>query len=172
MRITLLGTGTSSGIPVIGCDCAVCTSDDPRNKRLRCSALVETGTASLLIDTPPDLRIQALRYGIKRVDAVLYTHAHADHVHGIDELRAFNLRGGNPIACYASAETLKRIRCYFDYIFHQEDAESFRPQLVPSEISGPFEHGGVEVVPIPLMHGRMTVLGYRIGNVAYCPDCS
>ncbi|RLB58442.1 MAG: MBL fold metallo-hydrolase [Deltaproteobacteria bacterium] len=170
MRVTLLGSGTSSGVPVIGCTCPVCTSDNPRNRRLRCSALVEFNQRALLIDTATDLRQQALRFGIARIDAVLYTHAHADHIHGIDELRVFNLRHLHEIPCYGNRDTISRITSYFDYIFASEPGESFRPFLQPHQVEGPFELFATTIVPIPLWHGSLPVLGWRIGDFAYLTD--
>lgn len=170
MRVTILGSGTSSGVPMIGCSCPVCTSDDPRNDRMRASAVVETGGRTLLLDTATDLRWQAIRFGLARVDAVLYTHAHADHLHGIDELRVFNIRQLSEIPCYGNRDILDRIRAYFRYIFDQEGAESFRPFLQLHEVTGPFRAAGVPVVPVPLWHGALPVLGYRIGDFAYLTD--
>jgi phosphoribosyl 1,2-cyclic phosphate phosphodiesterase len=172
VRVTLLGTGTSGGVPVPTCDCAVCRSDDPRDRRLRTSALIESGGRKLLIDTSPDLRQQALRYGIERIDAILYTHAHADHILGFDELRVFNWRQGGPIPGYASPDTLRRLRRTFWYAFEEGDAEVARPALAPREIDGPFEVGGVPVVPVPVQHGSLPILGFRVGGFAYLTDVS
>lgn len=170
MRVTLLGSGTSSGVPVIGCSCPVCTSTNTRNRRLRCSALVEVKQRALLIDTATDLRQQALQFGVERVDAVLYTHAHADHIHGIDELRVFNLRHLHDIPCYGNQDTIRRITAYFDYIFSGDQGESFRPFLEPHLVDGPFELFGTTIIPVPLWHGSLPVLGWRIGNFAYLTD--
>ncbi len=157
---------------MIGCDCPVCRSDNPRNKRLRASAAVEIGGKVLLIDTSTDLREQALRYDLRRVDAVLYSHAHADHIHGIDELRVFNVRHLHEISCYGNADTVRRIRSYFEYIFDAGEKKGFRPFLSLQEISGPFTLFGATIVPIPLWHGEMPVLGYRLGGLAYLTDVS
>ncbi|NMB75753.1 MAG: MBL fold metallo-hydrolase [Myxococcales bacterium] len=172
MRLTILGSGTSSGVPVIGCRCPVCVSSDARNQRTRSSALVEKGGRCILIDTSPDLRQQALRFGIARVDAVLFTHGHADHVHGIDELRSFNLVALSDIPCFGNEPTLSRLRRTFDYIFQDTGGESLKPFLSLTEVNGPFEAAGVPVVPVPLWHGKTPALGYRIGDVAYLTDCS
>ena len=172
-RLTLLGTGTSTGVPVIGCHCAVCSSGDPRNRRSRCSALLEWDGRTLLIDTATDLRQQALTFGVERVDAVLYTHTHADHVHGIDDLRPYCLRRGGAIPIYGSAETIAVIRGNFGYIFDEEQEPGYRPQLTTRVIgTAPFEIAGASIVPIPLQHGRGSALGYRFGDCAYLTDCN
>jgi phosphoribosyl 1,2-cyclic phosphate phosphodiesterase len=170
MRVTILGSGTSGGVPMIGCTCPVCTSSDPKNRRLRTSALVEVRDRVLLLDTSTDLREQALRFDVPRVDAVLYTHAHADHVHGVDELRVFNVRHLHEIPCYGNPDTVERLQNYLQYIFDSEYHESFRPFLSLHAVEGPFSVAGVEVIPVPLFHGRMPVLGYRIGGCAYLTD--
>ena len=170
MRVTILGSGTSGGVPMIGCDCPVCTSGDPKNRRMRASALVEVGDRVLLLDTSTDLREQAMRFEIPRVDAVLYTHAHADHVHGVDELRVFNVRHLREIPCYGNPDTVGRLRNYLQYIFDEEYHESFRPFLNLNVVSGTFSVAGVEVIPVPMFHGKMPVLGYRIGGFAYLTD--
>lgn len=170
--VVILGSGTSSGIPVVGCDCAVCHSSDPRNTRSRCSVLVSYAEYTLLIDTATDFRQQALREGITHVDAVFYTHTHADHLHGIDDLRPFCLRNGAPIPIYGSNESLQLIRRNFSYIFDQDLEPGYRPQLTTVVVEGPVELFGLRVVPIPLLHGTGTAYGYRIGNFAYLTDCS
>jgi phosphoribosyl 1,2-cyclic phosphate phosphodiesterase len=170
MRVTILGTGTSGGVPMIGCDCPVCTSKNPKNRRMRSSALVEVRGRALLLDTSTDLREQAMRFDIPRVDAVLYTHAHADHVHGVDELRVFNVRHLHEIPCYGNPDTVGRLKNYLQYIFDEEYHESFRPFLDLKEVTGPFTAAGVEVIPVPLLHGSLPVLGYRIGGFAYLTD--
>jgi len=173
MRVLILGTGTSTGVPAIGCKCPVCTSNNPKNKRLRPSVLVETKGASILIDTSPDLRQQALAYGITRIDAVLYTHAHADHVHGIDELRSFNFIQGAPIPVYGNRETMERVRLLFDYIFQGGPGEGGgKPMIDINVIDGPFEVAGAHVEPLEVFHGTMQILAYRIGNFAYLTDVS
>lgn len=137
---------------------------------MRASASVEVGGRVLLLDTSTDLREQALRFDLPRVDAVLYTHAHADHIHGVDELRVFNLRHLHEIPCYGNPDTVNRLRNYLQYIFDSEYHESFRPFLSLHEVAGPFAVSGVEVIPVPLFHGQMPVLGYRMGTFAYLTD--
>ena len=170
--VTILGSGTSTGVPVVGCSCAVCTSRDPRNSRTRCSVLIAHQGRNILIDTTTDLRQQSLREKIERIDAVLYTHTHADHVHGIDDLRPFNFIAGQAIPIYGSGETLASIRRNFAYIFDEELEEGYRPQLEPREITGPFDLFGLSVEPIDLHHGCGRSLGFRIGPFAYLTDCS
>lgn len=172
LDITILGSGTSTGIPVVGCDCPVCHSTDPRNQRTRCSALLNFSGRNVLIDTSTDLRQQALREGVGNIDAVLYTHCHADHVHGIDDLRGFNLRSRKAIPIYGEKETLRRISLLFDYIFDNETPHGYAPLLDPRVVNGPFELFGQMVEPIPLLHGDLEVFGYRCGPAAYLTDCS
>lgn len=173
-QLLFLGTGTSVGVPVIGCGCAVCTSPDPRNHRTRCAVAVGLPEGNLLIDTPPDLRTQLLREGLGLVHATLFTHAHADHVFGLDDLRLFPyyLQRKLPIFCEEVVEG--RLRRSFDYVFQNEingfPAGSI-PQLEIHRITTePFELLGARIVPVPLFHGALRVLGYRIGKVAYCTD--
>ena len=172
MRVTILGCGTSTGVPVIGCDCAVCRSDDPRNRRLRCSVVVDVGDARLLVDTGPDLRAQALRAGLKTVDGVLFTHSHADHLHGIDEVRTFNIHRQGPIPAFADRATLQQLDARFGYTLHGARPMRgwWRPALIPHLVEGPFEAAGVAITPIPQRHGRGDSLGFRIGDMAYSPD--
>ena len=165
MRLVILGCGTSTGVPVIGCHCEVCSSSDPRNRRTRSSILIQTDGNNILIDTTTDLRGQALSNGLERVDAVLYTHAHADHIHGIDDLRSFNLAaGGRAIPCYGEKETIKRIRSIFEYIFRVDGKDGWKPNLTTTEVSSDFSIGQTAVSPIEVMHGEATILGYRIGS--------
>ncbi|MEK6791365.1 MAG: GPMC system MBL fold metallohydrolase [Deltaproteobacteria bacterium] len=172
MKLTILGCGTSTGVPIIGCKCVVCASPHPRNKRTRSSLLIENG-ASILIDTSTDLRTQALRHGLERLDGVLFTHHHADHVHGIDDLRAFNMaQQGAVIPCYGNKATISRIRSIFKYIFTQDPNDGWKPKLSMRVVKGMFKLGGIEVQPINILHGKDTILGYRIGNMAYLTDCS
>lgn len=172
MIVRFLGTGTSHGVPMIGCDCPVCTSGNPRNQRTRCSVLVECGGARLLIDTPPELRLQLVREGISCADAVLFTHAHADHIFGLDDVRRFNDVLCTALPCYGSRETLATIRRAFDYVFVTTQIGGGKPLLDLVPVDGPFVIEGVEVVPVPVLHGKMSVLGYRIGDFAYVTDCS
>ena len=152
MRVTILGSGTSMGVPVIGCACPVCTSADPRNHRLRCSALVEHGGGALVIDTGPEFRIQMLRAGVRRLDAVLYTHAHADHMHGLDDLRAFNFLQDGAIPVYALRSTIRRLRASFPYIFETGHASTV-PLIELIEVDGKFPVIGLEVTPLEVEHG-------------------
>jgi phosphoribosyl 1,2-cyclic phosphate phosphodiesterase len=172
IRLTVLGSGTSTGVPIIGCNCSVCTSLDPRNIRTRASLWIEQEGHHFLIDTSTDLRQQALANRIPRVDAVLFTHAHADHVLGLDELRVYNFHQKAPIPCYGGEETLRRLRQMFSYIFSSEAAESFKPQLSLHEVGGPFKLRGLEILPVPVRHGNLSVLGYRFGDKAYVTDCN
>jgi phosphoribosyl 1,2-cyclic phosphate phosphodiesterase len=173
MRITVLGCGTSSGVPMIGCDCAVCRSTNPRNRRRRCALLVDWQGQRILIDTGPDLRMQLLDAGVRAIDALIYTHAHADHVHGIDDLRALNNVMGRPIAAYAHRSVFDRIRSRFEYAFQSNQGEQgfWRPELTPHEIDGPFQIGHAEVVPFVQRHGRGESWGFRFGPFAYSTDC-
>jgi phosphoribosyl 1,2-cyclic phosphate phosphodiesterase len=171
--LTVLGSGTSFGVPVIGCDCPVCTSDDPRDRRTRTAALVEVGEVRILIDTPPELRLQLLGVGAPRVDAVFYTHEHADHVAGIDDLRAFSVRGGR-LDVYGPAGTLRELEHRFAYIF--DDVEpvpgTSKPSLHAIAVQ-PYQRvglAGIDVLPVPVDHGGVEVYGYRFGAVAYVTD--
>ena len=174
VRITFLGTGTSTGVPMIGCDCATCRSSDPRDRRWRTSIYIELsdGTA-VLVDASPDLRAQALAFELSRVDAILFTHAHADHVLGLDDVRPFNVRMRSAIPCYGDAQTMGAVRRMFSYIF---DPETLRggglPQLVLYTLAGSFSLGGAPFVPVPVYHGNSLILGYRVGGFAYLTDCS
>jgi phosphoribosyl 1,2-cyclic phosphate phosphodiesterase len=171
MRITFLGTGTSNGIPVIGCPCVVCASPDPRDKRSRTSALVEAGGKRLLIDTAPELRLQAVANGISCVDAVLYTHAHADHVAGFDDLRSFNFINQAVLDVHADRLTSDLIRERYAYAF--ENPFPFfggKPDLDLRVFDGPFVAAGVDVVPFEVGHGRWTVTGFRFDRLVYLTD--
>jgi phosphoribosyl 1,2-cyclic phosphate phosphodiesterase len=171
VELTFLGTGTSNGIPVIGCTCDVCRSSDPRDRRGRTSAVVRFGGKTVLIDAATELRLQALAAGLDRVDAVLFTHAHADHTGGFDDLRRFNELAGAHLPVYAEAETAAMLKDRFAYAF--EDVFPFyggKPDLTLHVVDGPFELFGQTVVPIPVPHGRMTVYGYRFGDLAYVTD--
>lgn len=179
VTVTMMGTGTSTGVPVIGCGCAVCTSADPRNRRTRCGLKLELGAGPggeeagvLLVDTPTDLRQQALRFGLPRVDGVLYTHAHADHILGADELRIFNFRQKSEIPCYGSPATLEKLRRTFHYVFEDGQEGGGKPRFGLHPISGPFEVLGRRFVPVPVLHGEMEVFGYRLGDFAYVTDVS
>jgi phosphoribosyl 1,2-cyclic phosphate phosphodiesterase len=172
MRVTVLGCGASTGVPTIGRNWGRCDPNDPRNRRRRVSLLVEAGETTILIDTSPDLREQLLDAGVRRLDAVLFTHAHADHLHGIDDLRSVNRLMRAPLPVYLDDRTLCEIRRRFDYVFGPPppDGRFYKPTLVPHEISGPFSVNGLEVVPFAQDHGYGTTLGFRIGGVAYSTD--
>jgi phosphoribosyl 1,2-cyclic phosphate phosphodiesterase len=171
--VTLLGTGTSTGVPMIGCACAICTSSDPRNKRLRPGVKLELPGGVALIDTPTDLRQQALLYGLPRLDAVLFTHAHADHILGLDEIRVFNFRQGTAIPCYGPPHALTAVARTFAYVFEEGQEGGGKPQIELRPLDGaPLPLLGVEVLPVPVRHGSLEVYGYRIGPFAYVSDVS
>ncbi len=175
LEILFLGTGTSHGVPMIGCDCAVCRSPDPRNHRTRSSILIRVAGLSLLVDTTPELRLQAVRERLDRVDAVLFTHDHADHLHGIDDLRAFCEKHRMVIPLYGDDKTLLEIRRRWPYMFQDPEFAQRHlnvARLTTCAVAGPFSIGDVEIVPIPLLHGKAEILGYRIGPFAYLTDCS
>lgn len=171
MDLTFLGTGTSTGVPIVGCHCAVCTSPDPRNRRTRTSALVHVRGQSILIDAGPDFRAQALATQIKRIDAVLLTHSHFDHVAGLDDLRPLTFRHG-PMAVFGTARTLDDIRRRFDYAFADSSDGSTRPALALHPITGPFRLGETRIIPFDIVHGTWTITGYRIGSLGYVTDAS
>jgi phosphoribosyl 1,2-cyclic phosphate phosphodiesterase len=171
---TFLGTGTSVGVPMVGCDCAVCTSNDPHNQRYRCAVLVRLPAGNLLIDTPPELRLQLLRAKVGVVHAVLFTHFHADHIFGLDDLRPIPRQLGSAVPLYCTTEVERKIRQSFFYAFGP-DVESvpagFLPKLVFRTIEEePFTALGQRIVPIPLVHAHFNVFGFRIDDVAYCTD--
>lgn len=173
IEIEFLGTGTSTGIPVIGCDCEVCRSDDPRDTRLRTSALIRVDDVTLLIDTSPDFRYQMLRSGARRIDALLYTHMHADHTAGIDDMRRFNALQQEWIPAYAPANAAKDLRQRFGYAFEDNfPVLGMKPDLELHVIDGaePFDVKGVAIQPIPINHGTLPIVGYRVGSVAYLTD--
>ena len=173
-RVRVLGTGTSHGVPMIGCDCSTCTSSDPRDRRSRASILIDVSSGpSVLVDTTPDLRAQALTHNVRRVDAIVFTHSHADHVMGLDEVRRFNVLQRSAIPCYGDERTLRDLRRIYAYIF---DADTPRgggiPQVMLTRVAGEFCLGAATFVPVPLLHGSREILGYRIGTFAYLTDCS
>lgn len=173
VRLTILGSGTSHGVPMIGCECAVCRSDDPRDRRTRPSALFEVNGRFILVDTSPELRLQCLACDVRRVDALFYTHHHADHVTGLDDVRIFNYRSGGALPVYGSAATLEHLQNMFRYAFVDDPTyPSAKPQLSPMPITGPFTLFDARIIPIPYFHGPLPVLGVRVGDVAYCPDCN
>jgi phosphoribosyl 1,2-cyclic phosphate phosphodiesterase len=187
LKVTVLGSGTSYGVPMIGCDCDVCRSTDPRDNRSRPSILLEVeddagvpaspgfavATRHILIDTSTDLRAQALRFDVRRVDAVLFTHSHADHIFGLDEVRRFNKLQKAAIPCFVDAATAGDLKRTFAYIFNRDTPKGGGiPKIVLQQIGGPFCLGRLEVVPVPLLHGTRPILGFRIGTFAYLTDCS
>ncbi|MEO1957406.1 MAG: MBL fold metallo-hydrolase [Methylophilaceae bacterium] len=173
MQVTILGAGSSAGTPVIGCQCTTCTSGNPRNKRTRCSSIITLDSGeNILIDTGPDLRLQVLREGITNVDAVLYTHTHADHLHGIDDLRGFCQVNRKQIPLYTYQEAVAHIKEKFGYTLREPCDFWDLPVLGINEVEAPFKLLGITVTPIPIMHGRMLIFAYRIGNVAYMTDVS
>jgi phosphoribosyl 1,2-cyclic phosphate phosphodiesterase len=170
MIITFLGTGTSAGIPVIGCHCSVCRSDDPRNNRTRASILISWESRNVLIDTSTDFRAQALRERIPHVDAILYTHSHADHILGLDDIRPYNHWQKGAIPIYGRPEVLTHIRRAFPYIFESTSALSMIPQVNEIEIDGPFDLFGTRITPVPVLHGPQEIVGYRLDGFAYLTD--
>lgn len=172
-RLTILGSGTSHGVPMIGCNCPTCTSDDPHDKRTRASAVFGFDGCNVLIDTGPELRLQCVACGLREVHAILFTHHHADHVVGLDDVRVFNRKREREIVVYGSRYTLERVERMFPYAFRDDpDYPSVKPRLRAHPIDGPFELSGRRIVPIPLLHGELGVLGFRAGRIAYCTDCS
>jgi phosphoribosyl 1,2-cyclic phosphate phosphodiesterase len=175
LTITFLGTGTSVGVPMVGCDCAVCHSDDPRDRRFRSSILITTPEAQWVVDTGPDFRSQCLRAGIRRLDAVLLTHAHTDHVAGFDDLRRFTVGADQELEVYASASCLAAVRRMFEFAFNGENRYPGYFKPLPRPFDGPFRIGGTEITPLPVDHGKVETHGFlfcRGGRklVAYLPD--
>jgi phosphoribosyl 1,2-cyclic phosphate phosphodiesterase len=176
MRVVFLGTGTSHGIPMIGCHCAICRSSDPRNRRRRCSLYVEANETHLIFDTPPDFREQVLEAQIERVDAVFLTHPHADHIFGFDDIRRFSALQKTHIPVYGSAETMRQMRIKFDYVERKSHSFGGVPRVYFNEQTNPVEIGSLRVSPLPAWHGKEEVYGYRVDcsgkSLAYLPDCS
>jgi len=175
-QMVLLGTGTSTGVPVIGCKCPICQSTDPHNQRTRSGVAVLTPSGNFLIDTPPEIRIQLLREKIDLIHAAIYTHAHADHIFGLDDLRIFGYRLDMSIPLYCEPEVEKRLKKSFDYAFDKNGGSKHHfavPKLHFESVSlEAFELLGLPVQPIRLMHGELPVLGYRINDVAFCTDAN
>jgi phosphoribosyl 1,2-cyclic phosphate phosphodiesterase len=172
IQLTVLGSGTSTGVPSIACHCAVCESTDPHDKRTRASIMLEWDGRVVVIDTTPDFRFQALREGIDRLDAVIYTHSHADHILGLDDIRPFNFKQKSSIPIYASRDTLARLREQFGYVFREPPPGAAVPEVQLREIDGPRDLFGLKIVPIPAKHGPTDVLGFRFGRGAYLTDFS
>jgi phosphoribosyl 1,2-cyclic phosphate phosphodiesterase len=174
IELLFLGTGTSAGIPMIGCKCAVCTSSDPKDKRNRASVVVTYGQTRVLIDSSPELRLQCVEHGVDWIDAVVYTHAHADHIMGLDDLRRFNTLREGSLDVWADLRTHDVLTQCFGYAFKEPDPamKLFRPHLVRRFIEGPFTLGPKTWNPVTLLHGSSPVLGFRIGALAYCTDVS
>lgn len=172
MRVTFLGTGTSQGVPVIGCDHPVCLSEDPKDRRLRVSALVEWEDFTCVIDCGPDFRQQMLRENVQRIDAILITHEHADHTAGIDDIRPYNFMQQSKIPFYADKNVLKALRERFAYVFETENRYPGAPGVEEFVVdkNKPFELGGIKVIPIEAMHFNLPVLGYRFGDFTYLTD--
>ena len=173
MKITVLGAGSSAGTPVIGCECPVCHSSNIKNKRSRCSSIITLDNGSnILIDTSPDFKMQAMREKIHKIDAVLFTHHHADHCHGIDDLRAYCQKYKQAIPIFANENTMKEIKLKFNYAIREESQFWETPVLQANIVNGPFHIEETQIIPLPVIHGRMEILGYRLGNLAYITDVS
>jgi len=172
LQITFLGTGTSHGVPVIACDCEVCKSDNSKNKRMRTSIHIKSDHYSLLIDTPPEMRLELIKNNIKNVDSVLMTHAHADHIMGFDDIRALNWFQGKEMPVYGDRKTLNHIKRVFPYIFSEENPGGGVPQVILKEIEKEQTFKDLKVRAVPIYHGDNKILAYRINNFAYLTDCS
>lgn len=173
VSLTILGSGTSHGVPMVCCDCETCTSTDPHDQRMRPSALFTVAEKQILVDTTPEFRLQAIRANLTHLDAVLFTHSHADHIVGLDDLRRYSTKLGRALDVYGNAETIDRLQRMFRYAFDFDpNYPSEKPRLAGHVPEGPFEAAGVPVTPIPYLHGQTDVWGYRIGGIAYCTDCN
>jgi len=173
MKIIIMGSGTSLGVPVIGCKCDVCTSSDPRNERTRASICVQTASGkNILVDTATELRLQAVRNDISTVEMILFTHYHADHIHGLDDVRKFNQSVQHSIPCYADERTAERLRGVFFYAFKREFAWGAIPHITLKEMPAELRLEEIVITPIQLMHGGAGILGYRFNDAAYLTDCN
>jgi len=172
MKVLILGCATSTGVPIIGCRCPVCTSGNPKNQRTRCSLFIRTRGKNILIDSSTDLRCQALKHNITRLDAVLYTHSHADHTHGIDDLRTFNFVNDMVIPCFANHRTITNLKNNFGYIFDGVYSAGGKPRLELNVVENAFDFEGIKIIPVEINHAELMILGYRIGGAAYLTDCS
>lgn len=172
MKITILGSGTSQGVPVIGCDCRVCTSEDFRDKRLRTSAMFEYQGKTLVIDTGPDFRQQMLNNKVQKLDAVLLTHLHKDHIAGLDDVRAFNFKQKKPMDVFADELTCQQVRAEFPYAFNGTDYPGIPQINLHTLTDKPFFFENIEIIPIPVLHFKLPVFGFRIANFAYITDAS
>ena len=172
VELLFLGSGTSAGIPMIGCHCEVCSSTDSRDKRTRPSVVISYGSTHVLVDTTPEVRLQCVANSVDMIEAVVFTHAHADHVMGLDDVRRFNALKKGPLDVWADEPTHEALRRCFGYAFMEpaRDLKVFRPHLVPRTIEGPFTIGEMRWTPVPLFHGNVSILGFRIGRLAYCTD--
>jgi len=172
LLIKFLGTGTSHGIPVVGCNCKTCTSNNPKNSRMRSSIFIEVNNTDILIDTSPEARLQMLANDITNIDLVLFTHAHADHIMGFDDIRVINWLTGESVPCYGNKETMDKIKNIFDYIFDPYQIGGGIPQVTLNPIKSKFEFNNISIIPLKVKHGELDVLGYKIKNMAYITDCS
>lgn len=172
VQLEFLGTGTSAGVPVPGCRCRVCKSDDPHDSRMRASAAIRNGGRNVVIDTGPEFRIQCLRAGLENVDAVVFTHSHVDHTNGFDDIRAYSFFKRRTVPVFGDRRTLGTIRERFRYIWDAMQRGGGLPQIELFEIDGPFAAAGLELTPVPIFHGIMPILGFRMGDLAYLTDVS
>ena len=172
MNITFLGTGTSYGIPIVGCNCKTCKSKNPKNNRFRSSIFIQLPDVSLIIDTPPEFRLQLLQNNISDTDAILFTHSHADHLMGFDDIRAFNKLHNKTIPCYGNSKTIDRIKKAFNYIFNCDQIGGGIPEVSLKVINSKFKINQTDIIPLPVKHGQLDIFGYKINKMAYITDCS
>lgn len=173
MKVIIMGSGTSLGVPVIGCDCEVCASSDPRNKRTRASICVQTSSGkNILVDTATELRLQAVRNRISSVEMILFTHYHADHIHGLDDVRVFNWKSQGSIPCYGDEPTVERLRRVFFYAFDHDYSWGAIPHVMLAPMPAELAVEEVRITPVKLLHGQAEILGFRFNDAAYLTDCS